>query len=110
MAQLVADDVAALVTVEQRQHAGVEHDEGLVEAHGRRVDERRLRNVELRLLLPVHRIEDFLVQRVELRTLRRAYANSVGQEQLTDTLLAEESGDLANHLVKARQCTQRVQS
>src|SRR5687768_1879455 len=109
VAELVANDVSLLLAIEQREHPRVEHDERLVEADRRRIYEWRLRDIELRLLRPIHRLEHFLIEREELRPLGRSDAHRIRQKELPDSLLAEETGNLADYFIEAGKGTQRIE-
>ena len=99
--ELVAEDVATLFLVEQRDRRRVEHDERLVEADGGRVHERRLRDVEVGALGPVECLDDLAVQRVQRGALLRSDEHRVREEELAHAFLAEEARDLSHDLIEA---------
>ena len=109
MAQLVADDDPQLVVIQQLDHAGIEHDEWLIDADRGRVDDRSLGDVELRNLGPVHGGRYFGEQGVQHRELGRSHAHRVGLEQQPDSPLSQESHDLAHDFIEPRDGPERLE-
>jgi hypothetical protein len=102
MPELVAQDVTSLLLLQQRDRGGIQDDERLVESDGGRVDERRLRDVEVGAFGPVERLQNLAVQRVERGPLLWADEDRVREEELAHALLAEEPGDLSDDLIESR--------
>ena len=66
VSELVAEHRAQLFLVERLEHPRMDDHERLVEAHRHRVRDRRLRDVELRALRPVERLEHLGPHHVQL--------------------------------------------
>jgi hypothetical protein len=107
--QLVAQQDAQLVVVQQGKRGGVDHDEGLVHAESARVHERRLRHEQVGPFAPIHRRQHFRVQGVQARELGGADAHRIGLEEQADAALAQHPHDLAHHLVEAGDGPQRLE-
>src|SRR6266566_159229 len=106
---LVTEQDAHLVVVEQVQRAGVDHDERPVHPVGSRIHERGLRHEQLGPLRPVEGREHIGVESVHSRELRRPNADRVGLEQQPDAAFAQEADDLLYDLVEARNGAERLQ-
>ena len=107
--ELVAENRAKLVLVEDLEQPGVNHDERLVEADGHRVRDRCLAHVELGSLGPVEGLEHLGPHRVQLRTLSGGHLHGVAEEQLANPTLAKEAGDLSHYLVEAGNGAKRIE-
>ena len=100
VAQLVGEEHAQLVVVEQLDRRRVDHDERLVDAVRAGVEERRLGDVELGHVGPVEGGGDLGVQVPEPGELARPDPDGVALEQEPDAALAAEQREhLADHLV-----------
>src|SRR2546426_404036 len=106
---LVTEQDAHLVVVEQVQRAGVDHDERPVHPVGSRIHERGLRHEQLGPLRPVEGRKHIGVESVHSRELRRPNADRVGLEQQPDAAFAQEADDLLYDLVEPGHGAQRLQ-
>ncbi len=84
-------------------------DERIVEADSAGVHERSLRDVELGATGPLERRDHLIVQGIQLGALAWADADCIGEEEVPESALAEEPGDLADHVVEAWNRAQRIE-
>ena len=93
MPELVGEQHAKLVVVQQLDRGRVDHDERLIDAVGAGVEERRLGDVELGHDRPVEGGDDFVVQVPERGKLRRPDADRVALKEEPHAALAAQEGE-----------------
>src|SRR6185312_1443263 len=84
----VAEQHALLRLIQNAERSGVYDYERLCEADRHRIDERSLRNEQIRTFRPVECFQDFHVQRMEPGPLAFVDAHGIRREQLRHSALA----------------------